>query len=270
MPLPSIHDSPKATAAPPAWIEIGRHLRINLFNEAQALEEIARRLTAGRGFRLATLNLDHSVLLQEPGAFRDAYDAHDLITADGMPIAWLARRQRPDVERISGTDLMISCLSLAGRLDVPVALIGATEHVLDRAADAMISRAPDLQIVARIAPSYPFDPFGAEADALIAQIEAKGARLCFLALGAPRQEILASRIGAALPHVGAMSIGAGMDFLAGTIRRAPKILCNTGLEWSWRLLNEPRRLGPRYWRCVRLLPRLVADARRRDMASGRP
>jgi UDP-N-acetyl-D-mannosaminuronic acid transferase (WecB/TagA/CpsF family) len=217
-------------AAPPACIEIGRHLRINLFNEALALVEIARRLTAGRGFRLATLNLDRSVLLQEPGAFRDAYDAHDLITADGMPIAWLARRQQPDVERVSGADLMIA-------------------------------RAPDLQIVARIAPSYPFDPFGAEADALIAQIEAKGARLCFLALRAPRQEILASRIGAALPHVGAMSIGAGMDFLAGTIRRAPKILCNTGLEWSWRLLNEPRRLGPRYWRCARLLPRLVADAR---------
>lgn len=268
--MPADHPVIEAADSPP-WTKIGDHLRINLHSKAQALDEITRRLAARRGFTLATLNLDHSVLLQEPGPFRDAYGAHDLITADGAPIAWLAGRQGTPVARVTGADLMLSCLPVAARLGVPVALVGATEHVLARAAEAMTARAPGLHITARIAPSYPFDPFGAEADALIGEIDARGARLCFLALGAPRQEILASRIVAALPHMGAMSVGAGMDFIAGTARRAPPILCRTGLEWSWRLMQEPRRLGPRYWRCAKLLPRLVADNRRRgDPASGRP
>ena len=94
-------------------------------------------------------------------------------------------------------------------------------------------------------------------------------RLCLLALGAPRQEILAVRIAAAEPAMGVISIGAGLDFVAGTARRAPVALQRSGLEWAWRLAREPVRLGPRYWRCIRILPGLVVEARRRARRDGR-
>lgn len=245
------------------WIEIGSHLYVNLPTAAAALAMIESRLSEGSGFTLATLNLDHAVLLGEPGPFRDAYAAHSHVTADGMPIAWLTRRCDPRAERVAGADLLMPAVEMAARHGAPVALIGATAEVLDRAAEELQSRAPGLAIAVRIAPSYPFDPFGAEAEALIDQLDTSGARLCLIALGAPRQEILAARVAARLPELGILSIGAGIDFIAGTAHRAPAILRRTGLEWSWRLLQEPRRLGPRYWRCVRLLPRLLAEAPRK-------
>ena len=241
------------------WFRIGTHLRVNLPTAAKAHELIAERLSNGRGFTIATLNLDHAVLLREPGAFRTAYAAHSHVTADGMPIAWLARRCDPAVERVAGADLVVPAVEIAARNGAPVALIGATEEVLDRATDELTARVPGLVVTDRIAPSYPFDPFGAEADALIEHLGAGGARLCLIALGAPRQEILAARIGQALPQIGVLSIGAGIDFVAGTARRAPSILHRTGMEWVWRLLQEPKRLGPRYWRCIRILPRLLAE-----------
>lgn len=252
----------------PPWLDIGPHLRINLTTAARAQALIAERLSGGRGFTLATLNLDHAVLLREPGPFRDAYALHSHVTADGMPIAWLARRQDPSVERVTGANLVMPAVRIAADSGAPVALIGATADVLDRAAEEMVAWAPGLVVSDRIAPSYPFDPFGAEADELIARLGTSGARLCLIALGAPRQEILAARIGQALPQTGVLSIGAGIDFVAGTARRAPAILRRTGLEWTWRLAQEPRRLGPRYWRCARALPRLIAEATRHRSSEG--
>ena len=60
-----------------------------------------------------------------------------------------------------------------------------------------------------------------------------------------------------------LSVGAGIDFVAGAVRRAPRFFQRTGLEWLWRLVREPVRLGPRYWRCIKILPRLVTEAARR-------
>ena len=222
------------------------------------------RLARGKGFAIATLNLDHAVLLGRPGAFRDAYARHSHVTADGHPIAWLARRLDPRVERVAGSDLLLPCVEVAARLGVPVGLVGATPAVLDRATAELSRRFPALNVVLRLAPSFPFDPVGAEADAVIAKVIASGTRLALLALGAPRQEILASRLAAAAPDIGIVSVGAGIDFVAGSAKRAPLIFQRAGLEWLWRLLQEPVRLGPRYWRCVKILPRLVTEAARRS------
>ena len=245
------------------WIEFGEHLRINLPSAGHALALVDERLARGRGFALATLNLDHAVQLAEPGPFRDAYARHSHVTADGHPVAWLARRLDPRVRRVTGADLVLPCVGVAARRRAPVALVGATPEVLDRAAVVLCRHFPELRIALALSPSYPFDPSGPEADAAIAAIRASGARLVLLALGAPRQEILAVRLAAAAPEIGVLSVGAGIDFVAGAVRRAPRFFQRTGLEWLWRLAREPVRLGPRYWRCIKILPRLVTEAARR-------
>jgi len=242
------------------WIAFGKHLRINLPNAASACEMVDSRLAHGGGFSIATLNLDHAVLLSKPGAFRDAYAGHSHVTADGYPIAWLARRKNSEVQRVTGSDMIMPFAGIAARLGVPVALIGSTPDVLSAAAEAMAREYPNIDVELKISPSHPFDPEGMEADAVIASVRNSKARMCFLALGAPRQEILAARLAAAVPDVGVISVGAGIDFLAGTARRAPVFFQRIGLEWLWRFMHEPARLGPRYWRCIKLLPALVSES----------
>jgi N-acetylglucosaminyldiphosphoundecaprenol N-acetyl-beta-D-mannosaminyltransferase len=144
---------------------------------------------------------------------------------------------------------------------VPVALFGSTDAALAAAGAALVARHPDLRIAARIAPPMGFDPQGAAAEAAIAELGASGAGLCFLALGAPKQELFAARAQAALPGMGFLSIGAGLDFLAGSQTRAPKIVRKLALEWLWRLTGNPRRLSARYASCFAVLPRAMTAAR---------
>jgi len=105
-----------------------------------------------------------------------------------------------------------------------------------------------------------FDPTGPEADKAILAIKESGARIVFLALGAPKQERFAAYAQAALPQVGFLSIGAGLDFIAGTQKRAPAWVRKVSAEWIWRMLSNPRRLAKRYWLCICALPSLISQA----------
>ncbi|MEX5730220.1 N-acetylglucosaminyldiphosphoundecaprenol N-acetyl-beta-D-mannosaminyltransferase, partial [Rhodovulum iodosum] len=221
-------------------------VRITAPTRAALMTDLEARLRAGRGFTLATLNLDHAVKLRRDPAFRAAYLAHSHVVADGNPIVWLSRLAGRRVELVPGSELVQPLAGLAGRLGVPVALIGATQETLDSAAARLAADHPGLGIVARIAPPFGFDPDGAEAGAVLDTAAAAGARLCFLALGAPKQERLAARGAARLPGCGFVSIGAGLDFIAGSQRRAPVWVQRLALEWAWRMLGDPGRLAGRY------------------------
>lgn len=221
---------------------------------AALLEEVSARLRRGEGFALATINLDHLVKLRRDEAFRAAYAAQDLVVADGNPVVWLSHLAGRPVRLVPGSDMVVPMAEAAARAGVGVALLGATPAALDAAAEALTARVPRLAIVARLAPPMGFDPEGAGADALIDELARSGARLCFLALGAPKQEIFAARAHRRLPQVGFASIGAGLDFLAGTQRRAPAWMRTFALEWLWRMLSNPARLVPRYVRSALTLP----------------
>jgi exopolysaccharide biosynthesis WecB/TagA/CpsF family protein len=124
-------------------------------------------------------------------------------------------------------------------------------------------------MVERIAPPFGFDPEGAEAERHLSRMAASRARLWFLALGAPKQEIFAARALAHLPGAGFVSVGAGLDFLAGTQRRAPPIVRALAAEWAWRMARDPGRLGPRYARCLAALPGLARAALRQRAGAAR-
>ncbi|WP_373355174.1 WecB/TagA/CpsF family glycosyltransferase [Pseudoroseicyclus sp. CXY001] len=225
--------------------------------------EVGRRLAAGQGFALATVNLDHIVKLRRDAAFRAAYAAHELITADGNPIVWLARLGGREVELLPGADLILPLCRLAAAHGAPVALVGATGQALAGAAARLRAEVPGLAVAAEIAPPMGFDPDGPAAEALLSEVVASGARIAFLALGAPKQEQLAALGLRLAPGVGFVSIGAGLDFLAGTQRRAPEWVRRLALEWLWRMLSNPRRLAGRYLASALVLPGLALRMWRR-------
>jgi exopolysaccharide biosynthesis WecB/TagA/CpsF family protein len=245
-------------------------MRVNAPGQAALLSDLRARLGRGEGFAVATLNLDHVVKLRRDAAFRDAYARHSHVTADGRPVVWLSRISGRDIELVTGSDLVDPLAALCAGTGTPVALVGTTDEVLETAARILAGRHPGLSVAARIAPPMGFDPAGDGAGAVIDRIGASGAGLCLLALGAPKQEILAARMSTALPRMGIVSVGAGLDFVAGTQVRAPRIVRALAAEWLWRLSRNPRRLAGRYAACAAVLPGLTGRAlARRFAAAGR-
>lgn len=227
---------------------------VNMPTRAALLAAIARRFRAGQGFALATLNMDHLVKLAASADFARVYAAQDLVVADGRPIvalSWLAGRP---VELVPGSDLVEPLARLAAELAVPVALVGSTGIALADAERVLCAAVPGLRVALRLAPSAGFDPGGDEAAAILRRIAALGPCLCFLALGAPKQETLALRGRAMAPKAGFASVGAGLDFLGGHQLRAPVWMRAVALEWLWRMLGDQARLVPRYARAFAMLP----------------
>lgn len=225
------------------------------------LADLGARFDNGDGFSVATINLDHVVKLARDQDFRAAYAAHSHITADGNPIVWLSHLAgQKDVALVPGSEVIEPIAELAAAKHVPVAFFGATDESLEAAAEAMRLKVPGIDIVLTLAPPMGFDPDGPAANEAIASIGESGARLVFLALGAPKQERFAVRAAAALPGTGYLSIGAGLDFISGAQTRAPAWVRAIAAEWLWRMLSNPRRLAARYMACMLALPGLTVRA----------
>lgn len=247
----------------------GTAVRVTVPTLDNLLETLGVAFRGDDGHAVATLNLDHAVKMHNDPAFLEAYRAHDLVTADGNPVVVLSRLAgQSDVELVPGSDAILPIARLAAEMRVAVALFGSTEASLEAARATLSERVPGLDIALTLSPPMGFDPVSPAADAAIEEIGASGARLVFLALGAPKQERFAVRAHAALPHVSFLSIGAGLDFISGRQTRAPEIVRRLSMEWLWRLATNPRRFLGRYLACIALLPRLAGiaiAARRRQM-----
>lgn len=249
--LDSIASRPQTLAVVDGW-------PVNVADANEAVSAIVQTAVRSESFAVFTLNLDHLDKLRRSPRFREAYAKARFITADGAPIARLATRQGARVERTPGSDLIIPLALAAAQQGVPIFLYGTTHDVLQSAGETL-SRLTGhkLRIAGAEAPPHGFDPEGAEADAALDRIAASGAGLCLVALGAPKQELLAARAVERNIPVGFVCIGAGLDFLAGTQIRAPGFMQRLGLEWFWRLATNPRRLTMRYARCAMVLAEIT-------------
>lgn len=235
---------------------------INIANKAALLDEVRSRFRARSGFALATINLDHLAKMAKSRGFVRTYMRQDLVVADGNPIVALSHLAQKPVEVVPGADIILPLCRLAAEERVKLALVGGTDIALQDAATALHAQVPNLDITLCIAPSGQFDPESDEAVTILRHLDEAGIQLCFLALGAPKQEQLALRGRDLAPNTGFASIGAGLDFLGGHQQRAPIWVRKLAMEWLWRALSNPRRLIPRYARCFVILPRQTLQALR--------
>ena len=244
---------------------------INLATLDQAVRTCTDRLATGSGFTFFTLNMDHLVKRRTDPAFRDAYSRATFISADGAPLVWLAGRHGVQLERTTGADLLVPLCRAAAEQGLPVAFFGSSQDSLELAATQLRKQFPNLDIRHMEAPPQGFDPLSPQAEAAAARIAASGARICFVALGAPKQEFFSDHMIRLHPGIGFLGIGAAIDFVSGAQVRAPALFQRLGLEWLWRLGSNPRRLFMRYARCALTLAAiLAADARRKPQPAGGP
>lgn len=238
----------------------GQVIKVNISGWATLEARVAERLAQNRGFALATINLDHLVKLRSSDSFREAYAAQDFVTADGNPIVWMSRLASRPVDLIPGSDAILPMARIAARQGATLALVGSTDAALAAARSYLEREFKDLTVAYIKSPPMGFDPQGEAAQEILQEIADSGARLCFVALGAPKQEAFAALGRSLAPQVGFASIGAGLDFFAGTQQRAPEWARKFALEWLWRMLTSPKRLVPRYAQCIAILPGQIAKA----------
>lgn len=213
-------------------------------------ETVARAtgaLSAGRSFVIATPNVDYVIRAHRDPSFRSAINAADLRVPDGM---WIVRASRiagtPLRATVTGRLLIPALAAFAARSNIPVALVGGPPGVAERAAANLTRLFPGLRIVLATAPQMGFVVGSVEDARLVEVVKRSGAQLVLVALGAPRQERWMAEHRRELEGCVMVGIGAGLDIVAGRFREAPRWMTRAGLEWAFRLVQEPRRLARRY------------------------
>jgi len=239
---------------------------VDALSVTEAASSICEELTrVRRPFGVHTINLDHVVKLRTDEAFRATYGQARFVLPDGFPIVLAGRMRGVTVDRAAGSDLIEPLCREAAARGIPVMFYGSSFEVLTAAAKQLVLRIPGLQIAGVFAPGQ-IDPRKPETLEGTDYLRACGGSICFVALGAPKQELAAARLAADIEAPVAMvCIGAGLDFIGGKEKRAPHFVQSYGLEWLWRWGSSPRRLTARYLDCIRVLPSvLIASARRAE------
>ncbi|PZF60233.1 glycosyltransferase [Curtobacterium sp. MCBD17_034] len=207
------------------------------------LDEVDRRRGTGRTL-VTTPNVDQVLVLRNDEAARRAHARADLRTVDGLPIVALARLLGDHtVCRVTGADLLVACSAASAERGWRIVVTGGAPGTAVRAAERLRTQHPgaDVQDV-----PFPDLAGGEDGGTVVERLRAIRPDVVFLCLGSPKQEAWFLRWEDALPDAVYVGAGAAVDFAAGARRRAPLLVQRLGLEWSWRLLQEPRRLAHRY------------------------
>lgn len=189
----------------------------------------------------------HAVMEALPRSdLRAVYNQSALTVPDGMPLVWLGRlRGHRDVRRVYGPDLMLTLCGSAAPHGARVFFYGGAADVASRLAAVLATRFPGLVIAGAEAP--PFRPLSQkEDDEAIARINATRPDIVFVGLGCPKQERWMADHRDRLEAPVLVGVGAAFDFHTGRVRQAPRWMMGAGLEWLFRLWQEPRRLWHRY------------------------
>ena len=222
-----------------------------------ANDRILAKLERPASFAVFTLNLDHLVKLRSDEEFRDAYRNAEIVTADGFPVVTLAGLDGISIERTTGSDLIEPLCRAAAINSIPIFLFGTTLSTLCAVGRLLTAQFDGLEVRGVFSPPNGFaadTEIGEEAIRVIAE---SGARICFVALSPPKQEIFAAKAMKRTAGIAFVAVGAGLDFIAGTQTRSPMLLRRLNLEWAWRLATNPKRLGLRYLRCAILFVQLL-------------
>jgi exopolysaccharide biosynthesis WecB/TagA/CpsF family protein/anti-anti-sigma factor len=212
----------------------------------EALARVEEMIASRRPHYIATANTDFVVQAMEDADLRRILFNAPLILCDGTPLMWTSYMLgNPLVERVAGSDVVPALLRIAEEKGYRVFFLGGQDQVRQRAVANVAARHPKLQIAGHFSP--PYAPLAQlDHDTICREIRAGRPDLLFVSFGCPKQEKWIDMHYRQLGVPVSIGVGATIDFLAGAVHRAPRWMQRSGLEWSFRLVQEPRRLAGRY------------------------
>lgn len=227
-------------------VPLGR-ARLHAVTERQCTEIVMDALAARRGGWILTMNLDILRRFHKDPACKRVYEGADLVVADGKPVLWACRILGSDLpQRVSGSSLLWSLSAAAALQGKSVFLLGGRPGTAERAADVLKKRSPGLVIAGIRCPEPGFEEDPDRSASLMRSVAETAPDIVYVALGSPKQERLIARLREVHPSAWYIGVGIGFSYLSGDVRRAPVWMQEAGLEWTYRLAQEPRRLSGRY------------------------
>ena len=213
----------------------------------ETLKEIDNLIQRDVNAYVVTPNVDHIVQLERGGELCEVYKNADLILTDGKPLIWISKWYgTPIKEKISGSDLFPLLCKMAAEEEYSMFFLGAAEGVAAKAAENLMKRYKGLNVVGTYSPPYGFEKDETEMAKIEKMIKDVHPHILIVGLGCPKQELFIlhnkDRLGVPI----SLGLGASLDFEAGNIKRAPKWMADHGLEWLFRITQDPKRLAKRY------------------------
>ena len=210
----------------------------------ETIDVIDENIRQQKHLHHVVINAGKVVSMQKDTELLENVTASDILDADGQAIVWACRFLGLDIsERVTGIDLMIHLLGLAFRKKYKCYFFGAKEKIVKQVVDK-VSKEYSPEIIAGYRNGY----YDSEEEYSIAEEIAKsGAQILFVAITSPKKENFLANYKEALSKINfIMGVGGSFDVLAGFTKRAPKWMQKTGLEWFFRLAQEPKRMWKRY------------------------
>lgn len=233
----------------------------------ETLNVIDSLIQQNKSAYVVTPNVDHIVQLERGGKLVEAYKNADLILTDGKPLIWISQWYKtPIKEKISGSDLFPLLCKMAAEKNYSMFLLGAAEGVADKAAQNLIAKYNQLNIVGTYSPPLGFENNEFEMKKIEKLIKNANPHILIVGLGCPKQELFIFQNCQKLGVPISLGLGASIDFEAGNIKRAPKWMTNHGLEWLFRITQDPKRMAKRYFINDLVIFKLAFKYKRRNIA----
>jgi len=237
----------RASRRVPPRVNIGG-VAIDTYSQAALIDEaIDHALHSNSTRQVVTVNAQFYVLAQKHRRFRECLRKADYICADGMPIVWACNTLSGEhVPRIAGVDLIEKLCERGAVNGLRVFFLGGRPEAANATARLLSQRYPGLEIAGVNCPAFGFEKQTGSLQAVLDQITLARPHILFVGLGAPKQELFIQDHIRLLNVPLAVGIGGSFEILSGILGRAPVWMQSCGLEWAFRLWQEPRRLAKRY------------------------
>ena len=219
------------------------NIPVDALTMQQTLALIDNAITEQRPIHHVVINAAKVVNAQKDAALKESIVSCDIINADGQAIVWASRfLNSPLPERVAGIDLMSNLVKLAAEKKHRIFFLGAKEEVVKKVVD-VYTNMYNKDIIAGYRNGY----FTKEDEQAVAsQIAASGASILFVAMSSPKKEIFLNTYKNLIKMPFIMGVGGSFDVVSGLVKRAPVWMQKSGLEWFYRVIQEPRRMWKRY------------------------
>jgi N-acetylglucosaminyldiphosphoundecaprenol N-acetyl-beta-D-mannosaminyltransferase len=222
-------------------------LPIDTFTPAGLIEHLVSEARAGHGGYVMTPNLNNLRNLTRSADLFERAMAADVRVPDGMPLIWASRIQgTPLPARVPGSDVIFTLSDAIAEAERTVFLLGGNPGTADRAAEILCRRAPGLEVVGTYCPPLGFEHQAKELARLRDALCQAKPDFVYIGLPFEKASALALQVRLLLPSTWLIGLGISFSFVCGDVPRAPQWMQRVGLEWLYRLIQEPRRLFRRY------------------------
>lgn len=218
------------------------HSNFDLIDIRRTIDLILSGIESNQFIQHGVVNVAKLVHMQTDSELRRSVNDCDIINIDGMGVVWGALFLGHKVpERVAGVDLFHALLAMSAQEGFPVYLLGATAEVVELTAKRVQGLYPGLQVA-----GYHHGYFWDDEETMVRTVRESGARLLFVAITSPKKENFINRWRDQLGVNFVMGVGGTFDVVAGKVKRAPLWMQRCGLEWFFRVIQEPRRMWKRY------------------------